>query len=173
MKIKNLIEMDKQLQEELKDEDTCPLCAIHEAAQRTLTKNLICPHCGKENVVEFANNLIKVDRFAAVGEWYGDPEEDITILPIWKCYNCGKEIVLKPTRIIHNYNHDVYYTGKKHVLPKFDDWKFAEAIKPSVEQYLRRYKNEKDLTIDNVCLWIARDIEAQVRQLIEENYDEL
>lgn len=39
MLIKELIEQDKQLQEDLKDEDTCGLCATHEAAYRVLEKN--------------------------------------------------------------------------------------------------------------------------------------
>lgn len=172
MKISELIEKDKQLQEDLKDEDCCGLCATHEAAYRQLDRVIYCPHCHTAISEGFQYSLDE-DDFRVVGDWYADPDEEIRMLPILKCEECGEEFALVPMRVIHNYNHDVYYTGKKHILPKFNERDFVKKIEPDIENYLNRYKKEKDLSTWNLATWISRDLEQYICELIENNYKEI
>lgn len=105
-------------------------------------------------------------NFVAVGDWYADEDEQIRMLPVCKCYNCDEEFILVPQKVIHNYNHDVYYTGKKHVVPKYKVMDLANEITPSIEQYLSR----KDVTPDNLAMLVAYDMEEYVSKLLEDNY---
>lgn len=180
MLIKDLIEKDEQLKQDIEDDDCCGLCATHDAAYRILEKTIYCPHCGKParngfEVVNYDNNngSINHDGFVAVGEWYADLNEEINMYPVIKCVECDKEYILVPQKVIHNYNHDVYYTGRKHILPKFNENDLVNKIKPSIQEYLDRYKTDTYLTASNLALWIARDCEKYVAEMIENNYKEI
>lgn len=178
MLIKDLIEKDKQLQEDLKDDDTCGLCATHDAAERTLKKVLYCPHCHEElditdeKLMEYLPE-VTFDKFVPVGEWYADPDEEINMLPIAKCKHCGEYFALDLQKIYYHGGHGIYYTRCKHFLPKHNENEMIDKIKPTIEQYLNRYENEDGLTSWNLACWIARDLETYVAELIEDNYKEI
>ena len=82
-----------------------------------MEKELVCPFCGSTNTEQL--HEMDETNFAVVGDWYADEDEQIRMLPVCKCYNCDEEFILVPQKVIHNYNHDVYYTGRKHVIPKY------------------------------------------------------
>lgn len=176
MLISELIKKDEQLQKDLEDRDCCGLCATHEAAYRQLEKVLYCPHCGKPVEVTKGQDwgdLIEFDKYAPVGDWYADPDEEIRMWPIIRCEHCGDEFALTPMRVIHNYNHDVYYTGKKHILPKFSHKELVDILIPNIQNYLDRYETEHNLNAWNLATWCAHDIEAYVSTLIQDNYKEV
>lgn len=153
MLIKDL-KLDKQLQEELKDEDTCELCAIHNAAERIIP-SIECPEC---------HTYLDMEDFSLeiVGEFYGEDDEWIQRVPVIKCPNCHNEIALFPQKIIHHYGHDVRCTGGKHAIPNFSSVDLALKIKPSIEQFLRR----NDVTADNLAMWVANDFESYFKELL-------
>ena len=106
---------------------------------------------------------------------YSNPEGHIGYYPVFRCYHCQKYFAYMPTEINYNANHDIYYTGGRDYVEDEDQKKLVDevfnAVKPSIEQYIRRVvdENEKGLSLWNIKTWCKRDVEHAVANWLYEH----
>ena len=195
MKEKDIVDFSKLKKDENDEyidkngeEIGCAICYTHSEAYKKLdttgyTERIaapLCPRCGKPMYRGYDGYLD-----AVVSEVnYSNPEGNIGYYPIFYCENCySKETnhgihhayALMPVPILHNANHDIFYTGGKDYLIDVESNKLLnliyEKIKPRIEEYITRVVDEKEkgLSMWNILLWSKRAIEHAIATWMYEN----
>lgn len=176
MKEKDIVNFEKMKKQddvyidEHDNEIGCEICYTHvkaykkfEAMQTCHVEILpICPNCGDDKYLD-DEGLCVISEVN-----YSNPYGEIGYYPVYYCDNCEKYFAYMPQQIAYNANHDIYCTGGRDYIENEDQKKLKDdvfnAIKPSIEQYIRRVvdEHEKGLDMWNILLWCERDIEAAI-----------
>jgi len=130
----------------------------------------ICPKCNKP-MKTYVNNGVVTEVN------YPNPDGEIGYYPIFKCESCQKEYALMPIPLIHNWNHDCYYTGGKDYVQDKDLEKFcfdlSTDIYQNIKQYIERKLHPQDvldvnLTDFNLKTWNSCAIEHRLSKMLYE-----
>ena len=195
MREKELVDfekLEKNEDDEYIDKDGneigCQICYTHKKAYEYFDsdekkENLVkiprprCPKCG--NKLDRCYNYTSSTRNnAIVSETnYTNPNGNIGLYSIWECDKCENKyghnltFALMPEPVVHNANHDIYYTGGKDYMIDNEMEEIAgliyEKIMPSILQYIERKMNPKDpfderLGPWNISTWCKSDIEHAI-----------
>ena len=153
----------------------CEICYTHAKAYEKFSEDYttgiemlpLCPICGEHMTHEDSQVVSEVN--------YSNPDGEIGYYPVFYCHSCQEYFAYMPTQISYNANHDIYYTGGRRYIEDANQKKLVkdvfEAIKPNIEQYIRRVVDEKEkgLSLWNVQLWSERAVEDAVANWLYEN----
>lgn len=168
-------EITEELIDENGDEVGCQICYTHQKAYEKFDEEYtdeinvlpICPKCGERIVHEDLHVISEVN--------YSNPDGEIGYYPVFYCHSCQEYFAYMPIPITYNANHDIYYTGGRRYIEDDNQKKLVndvfEAIKPNIEQYVRRVVDEKEkgLSLWNVQTWSERAVEDAVANWLYEN----
>ena len=183
MKEKDIVNFDEMQKDENGDHIDnngnvigCHICYTHEKAYEKFENmpftntpvSAVCPNCGEHYMIPYELQVVSEVN-------YSNPDGEIGYYSVFNCDKCGKYFAYIPHEISYNGNHDIFYTGGRDYLENDEHIKLKkqifDAIKPSIEQYIRRVvdEHERYLDINNILTWCGRDVEHTIANWLYEH----